>query len=555
LTNPVTGTGVNGRVAFWNGTNTITSDSDLLFNGNTLTLLTGNVEIAAGNGLLLFNPATTNYFQLYTNSSNELNFGFGGTSPVVAKISSTGVTTLANLAGSGTRMVVADSSGVLSTQTITVGTVTAVTASSPLFSSGGATPNITIQQASGSQSGFLSSTDWTTFNNKQNALTNPVTGTGTTNYLPKFTGSTTIGNSQIIDNGTEVGIGLTPSSGFKLDVGFTGTNRSLLRLSSNAANRLAAITFYGNNIESGTIGYEGGSEIVSGGVQGDLVIRNNLNKNIVLTGANVLVGTTTDSGFKLDVNGTGRFADTVTIRKSISYGTFGPNSSTINLINTSTSETTAGNIQFTGFSGNSVSPYQWGLISGEKDTATGDGNYAGSLTFWSTSGGANGEANSGMYKRMTIRGNGNVGIGTASPSATEWNGSATLLHLYQNSTNGSVLKVESSNASGILAAFNNAMGLGTTSDDPLLLYTNITERMRITSGGNVLIGTTTDTSDKLRVNGTTFSNNIMTWNPANDNRSGVAWRLGAASIGTDILNRRLRVNVGGVEYYIGAVEV
>lgn len=92
--------------------------------------------------------------------------------------------------------------------TITAG-VSSVTATSPLFSSGGATPNITIQQASGSQNGFLSSTDWTTFNSKQNALTNPITGTGTTNYLPKFTGSTTIGNSQIFDNGTTVFINAT----------------------------------------------------------------------------------------------------------------------------------------------------------------------------------------------------------------------------------------------------------------------------------------------------------------------------------------------------------
>ena len=51
-------------------------------------------------------------------------------------------------------------------RTFNVGTVTSVTASTPLFSSGGNTPNITIQQASGSQSGFLSSTDWTTFNSK-----------------------------------------------------------------------------------------------------------------------------------------------------------------------------------------------------------------------------------------------------------------------------------------------------------------------------------------------------------------------------------------------------
>ena len=47
------------------------------------------------------------------------------------------------------------------------GTVTSVTATSPLFSSGGATPNITIQQANTSESGFLSASDWNTFNNKE----------------------------------------------------------------------------------------------------------------------------------------------------------------------------------------------------------------------------------------------------------------------------------------------------------------------------------------------------------------------------------------------------
>jgi hypothetical protein len=62
--------------------------------------------------------------------------------------------------------------------------VGAVTATSPLFSSGGSIPNITIQQSSGSQAGFLSAADWTTFNNKQAAgnyitsLTGEATGTG-----------------------------------------------------------------------------------------------------------------------------------------------------------------------------------------------------------------------------------------------------------------------------------------------------------------------------------------------------------------------------------------
>jgi hypothetical protein len=60
--------------------------------------------------------------------------------------------------------------------TITAG-VSSVTASSPLFSSGGSTPNITIQQATASQNGFLSSSDWTTFNSKANANGSNASGT------------------------------------------------------------------------------------------------------------------------------------------------------------------------------------------------------------------------------------------------------------------------------------------------------------------------------------------------------------------------------------------
>jgi hypothetical protein len=55
--------------------------------------------------------------------------------------------------------------------------VTSVTASSPLFSSGGATPNITIQSASGSQNGSLTSSDWTAFNNKMDAFYVAASGT------------------------------------------------------------------------------------------------------------------------------------------------------------------------------------------------------------------------------------------------------------------------------------------------------------------------------------------------------------------------------------------
>jgi hypothetical protein len=54
------------------------------------------------------------------------------------------------------------------------GYVTSVTGTSPITSSGGTTPIISISQATTSTNGYLSSTDWNTFNSKQAALS----GTG-----------------------------------------------------------------------------------------------------------------------------------------------------------------------------------------------------------------------------------------------------------------------------------------------------------------------------------------------------------------------------------------
>jgi hypothetical protein len=77
---------------------------------------------------------------------------------------------------------------------INVGTVTSVTGTSPVVSSGGATPAISMPVATTSVSGYLSSTDWTTFNNKGSGSVtsvglsapalftvtgSPVTGSGT----------------------------------------------------------------------------------------------------------------------------------------------------------------------------------------------------------------------------------------------------------------------------------------------------------------------------------------------------------------------------------------
>jgi hypothetical protein len=79
------------------------------------------------------------------------------------------------------------------------GVVTTVGGVAPISSSGGTTPDISISQANVSTNGFLSSGDWSTFNSK-------VGGSGTTNKLPKWASASTLGDSQITDNGTVVQI-------------------------------------------------------------------------------------------------------------------------------------------------------------------------------------------------------------------------------------------------------------------------------------------------------------------------------------------------------------
>lgn len=84
------------------------------------------------------------------------------------------------------------------------GSITGVTGTAPIVSSGGAAPVISITQATTSTPGYLSSADWNTFNGKQAALTNPVTGpgSGATVGHPAVMNSTS--GDSIIDGGSTV---------------------------------------------------------------------------------------------------------------------------------------------------------------------------------------------------------------------------------------------------------------------------------------------------------------------------------------------------------------
>jgi hypothetical protein len=156
----------------------------------------------------------------------------------------------------------------------------------------------TIPTSNSTTLGLLSSTDWNTFNNKQSALTNPVTGTGTANYLTKFTGTSAIGNSVIYENGGNIGIGtISPNATSILDI--TSTTKGFLppRMTTTQKNVISSpatgLTVYdtdNNRLEvynGSTWGSLGGATwgAITGTLSGQTDLQNALNlKQDVLNG-------------------------------------------------------------------------------------------------------------------------------------------------------------------------------------------------------------------------------------------------------------------------------
>jgi hypothetical protein len=204
---------------------------------------------------------------------------------------------------------------------------------------------------------------------------------------------------------------------------------------------------------------------LSGATGGNLIFRFGAGATEAMriaSSTNVLIGTTTDSGYKLDVNGTGRFSGALTINQTAF--TFG---SGLNLLN-------------------------WQLVSG---------------------------GDSGLY----IGYSGTTRLSIASTGAATFSSSVTAGGILQINNSSNISTIRTNSESSVFAIVSSSSlvdykprielygtSYGSGLSDTIIyraatqIFTSstaATERMRITSGGNVLIGTTTDSGAKLDVNG------------------------------------------------------
>jgi hypothetical protein len=133
--------------------------------------------------------------------------------------------------------------------------------------------------------------------NKSRLAAGLITGSGTTNYLAKFTASGTVGDSQVFDDGTNVGIGTdSPLSSQKLTVVMNndtnGTGIAIRALNDGGTASQPALTFVngsGNNI--GQIVADNGT-----GYLGFNTGTSNTERMRITSGGNVFVGCTSIPG-------------------------------------------------------------------------------------------------------------------------------------------------------------------------------------------------------------------------------------------------------------------
>lgn len=272
---------------------------------------------------------------------------------------------------------------------------------------------------------------------------------GTTNYISKFTGSNSLRNSQIFDNGTNVGIGTTaPETKLQIGTEFSaqaGTNKTVnlgtvSSYSTATALQYSVNGYYATTVDATDIFAQTGGE----------------------TSKNFFTGIVSDGGYfnsnRFSIIGNGAERLSILQNGNVGIGTTTPT----HVLQANTTNETVGNyfplnLRHTATNAN-ASPRGIGLSFSDAYTTTGtgqinativakrlnsSGNYRSSLSFNINSASGVVGTESNLTEAMTIDYTGNVGIGTTAPSEKlEVNGKTktATLQMTTGAINGYYLK-------------------------------------------------------------------------------------------------------------------
>jgi hypothetical protein len=311
----------------------------------------------------------------------------------------------------------------------------------------------------------------------QAALTNPVTGTGTTNYVTKFTGTSTIGNSQLFDNGTNVGIGTTSPSG-KLDVIGNLYTSGELRIGASYA-------------ATGTGLIKSNSGVLSLFTWGD-------STNIQIGGNDVIFKSESGSE-RMRLTSAGNLGIGVS---APGYKTQIETASSVVFLSKNTSSTSFNRSYFYNNSDVGIQIQAYGSAYPFGTTWPGGANSA-DITCNAANGLSIGTSTASAFvfgtnsaERMRIDSSGNILVGQTSAIYSATN----RANLTIGKSAGSILVLGTSTASNGYLFFDttNVELANSTASGSVFFRTAGTERMRINSSGNVGIGTTSPTA-KLHI--------------------------------------------------------
>jgi hypothetical protein len=591
LTNPITGTGVSGRIAYFNGTTTQTSSANLTWdNTNSIigtTSVLATTDVAAYN--LTINGTDIGKIQNITGQSWGLAYGTSGASNalgssalvwnttgnviIINKLNVGNYNNTYNLDITGTARI----SGQLNLgSTITNGTFT--------YTLPGATGTLALSTdlssyVPTSRTLTINGTTYDLSADRSWTIAAGISGSGTTNYVPKFTSGTAIGDSLIYDNGTNVGIG-TASPTDKLVVSNAGANT--LHFDVEYSGGASTIYSYNRSTSAYTNLQLSASNIIfqSGGTTERM--------RITSTGL-VGIGTSTPTSARLQVSGSNSQIIGYFYNNSGSTGNVpgviieaGTNSSDYSLDARSSTGTSLLKVLGNGNVGIGTSSPSYKLDvqnSGDFDMRLRDTTLGGTvgLLFEATN---DFSGTSQAYIKGILAGNSGLSdliFGTAGTSgattasermritsagdlqldSAQLNVPKTFLFYANSDTGGSFGNIKWKNVQwdGFTRAEIVVEGDGALSNGRMIFKTgssggNATEKMRITSGGDVCINATaTSGSAKFYVNGGAAFGSVFVGSLG----TGTVYSSSGTLTNTNPSDKRLKENIIPITYGLNEI--